>query len=65
MLSLAEVPSSHIVWKKFFDEQGDGSQFARLVTASVGWFFIIIPHILLFFDSLNRLRHFTIPPMPF
>ena len=65
LLSLAEVRSSHIVWEKLFNEQGDGSQFARLVTASLGWFFIIIPHILLFFDSLNRLRNFTIPPMPF
>ncbi len=65
LLSLAEVRSNHIVWQKLFDEHGDGSQFARLVTASVGWFFIIIPHILLFFDSLNRLRNFSIPPMPF
>ena len=64
LLSLTEVRSSHIVWEKLFNEQGDGSQFARLVTASLGWFFIIIPHILLFFDSLNRLRNFTIPPMP-
>lgn len=65
LLSLAEVRSSHVIWQKLFSEQGDGSQFARLVTASVGWFLIIIPHILLFFDSLNRLRNFTIPPMPF
>ena len=65
LLSLAEVRSNHIVWKKLFDEQGDGSQFARLVTASAGWFFILIPHVLLIFDSLNRLRSFTIPPMPF
>jgi tetratricopeptide (TPR) repeat protein len=65
LLSLAEVRSNHIIWQKLFDEQGDGSQFARLVTAAAGWFFIIIPHILLFLDSLNRLRYFAIPPIPF
>jgi tetratricopeptide (TPR) repeat protein len=65
LLSLAEVRSDHIIWQKLFDEQGDGSQFARLVTATTGWFLIIIPHILLFLDSLNRLRNFAIPPMPF
>ena len=65
LLSLAEVRSSHVIWQKLFDEQGDGSQFARLVTATTGWFLIIIPHILLFLDSLNRLRNFAIPPMPF
>jgi tetratricopeptide (TPR) repeat protein len=65
LLSLAEVRSTHIVWQKLFDEQGDGSQFARLVTATAGWFFIMIPHIWLVLDSLNRLRNFKIPPMPF
>jgi tetratricopeptide (TPR) repeat protein len=65
LLSLAEVRSNHIIWQKVFDEQGDGSQFARLVTATAGWFCVLIPHILLFLDSLNRLRIFAIPPMPF
>jgi tetratricopeptide (TPR) repeat protein len=65
LLSLAEVRSNHIVWQKLFDEQGDGSPFARLVTATAGWLFIIMPHILLVLDSLNRLRNFVIPPMPF
>ena len=64
LLSLAEVRSNHVVWQKLFYEQGDGSQFARSVTAAVGWFLIIIPHVLLVFDSLNRLRNFAIPPMP-
>jgi tetratricopeptide (TPR) repeat protein len=64
LLSLAEVRSNHIIWQKLFEEQGDGSQFARLVTATAGWFLILIPHILLFLDSLNRLRNFAIPPMP-
>jgi tetratricopeptide (TPR) repeat protein len=64
LLSLAEVRSKHIIWQKLFDEQGDGSQFARLVTATVGWFLVLIPHVLIVFDSLNRLRSFKIPAMP-
>jgi tetratricopeptide (TPR) repeat protein len=64
LLSLAEVRSRHAVWQKIFDEHGDGSKFARLVTAAFGWFLILIPHLLLVIDSLNRLRNFTIPPMP-
>jgi tetratricopeptide (TPR) repeat protein len=64
LLSLAEVRSNHILWQKVFDEQGDGSNFARLVTATAGWFLILIPHVLLFLDSLNRLQNFKIPPMP-
>jgi hypothetical protein len=65
LLSVAEVRSRHIVWQKLFDEHGDGSMFARLVTASVGWFLILIPHVLLVFHSLSRLRTFRIPLMPF
>jgi tetratricopeptide (TPR) repeat protein len=65
LLSLAEVRSSHVLWQKIFSENGDGSNFARLVTATAGWFLVIIPYVLLVIDSLSRLRNFTIPPMPF
>jgi tetratricopeptide (TPR) repeat protein len=65
LLSLAEVRSNHIVWQKLFSEHGDGSSFARLMAASAGWFLVILPHILIVFDSLNRLQNFKIPPMPF
>lgn len=65
LLSLAEVRSPHPVWRTLFEEHGDGSTFARLVTAAAGWFLILVPHILLVLDSLNRLRNFQIPPMPF
>lgn len=64
LLSLAEVRSNHLVWQKLFYEQGDGSTFARFVTAAAGWLLIILPHIFLILDSINRLRNFTIPPMP-
>jgi hypothetical protein len=65
LLSLAEVRSNHIVWEKLFSERGDGSAFARLMAAAAGWFLVILPHILLVLDSLNRLRNFRIPLRPF
>lgn len=65
LLSLSEVRSRHALWKSLFGETGDGSSFARLVTATAGWMFVIFPHLLLLIDSLNRLFHFRIPPEPF
>jgi hypothetical protein len=65
MIALAEVRSHHAVWQKLFHEQGVGSSLARSVTAAAGWFLVLIPHVLLILDSLNRLRNFVIPPLPF
>ena len=65
LLALAEVRSRHIIWRKLFLEQGDGSKPARFVAALAGWFLVILPHALLILDSLNRLRNFQIPPRPF
>jgi hypothetical protein len=64
LLSLAEVRSDHIIWQKVFDEHGDGSNFARFIAAATGWFLVLVPHLLLILDSLNRLQNFKIPPMP-
>jgi tetratricopeptide (TPR) repeat protein len=65
LLSLAEVRSNHILWQKLFSEQGDGSTFARLVAATAGWFLVLLPHLLIILDSLNRLQSFEIPPRLF
>lgn len=65
LLSLSEVRSRHALWKKLFSEDGDGSSFARLVTATAGWMFVIFPLLLLLIDALNRLRGLQIPPEPF
>jgi tetratricopeptide (TPR) repeat protein len=64
LLSVAEVRSEHVIWQKLFSEQGDGSSFARLMAATVGWVLVLVPHIFLLIDSLYRLRIFNIPPMP-
>jgi len=65
LLALAEVPADHLVWQKVFHEQRGVSKFARGVAAAAGLFLIIIPHFLLILDSINRLRNFKIPPIPF
>jgi tetratricopeptide (TPR) repeat protein len=64
LLSLSEIPFGHGVWQKLFSEEGGGSPFARALAAVAGWLLVLIPHILLILDSLNRLHNFKIPPMP-
>ena len=65
LLSLAEVRTHHVIWQKLFSEQGEGSSFARLTAAATGWFLVLLPHVLIVLDSLNRLQHFKIPLKPF
>jgi hypothetical protein len=65
LLSVAEVRSHHMVWQKLFSEDGDGSAVARLLAAAAGWFLVLLPHILIAVDSLNRLQSFKIPLKPF
>ena len=65
MLAVSEVRSRHVIWKKFFLEEGSGSSFARAVLALAGWIFIIVPFALMFMNSLARLQNFRIPPEPF
>lgn len=65
LLSISEVRSRHVIWRRVFSERGEGSNFARLITAAAGWIMIILPHIILILDSVNRLRVFVMPPKPF
>ena len=65
LLSGAEVRAQHAVWQKLFSEPGEGSAFARLTAAATGWFLVLLPHVLIVLDSLNRLQHFKIPLKPF
>lgn len=65
LLSISEVRFRHPIWKKVFGERGEGSSFARTVTAMTGWLLVIFPHLFLLLDSLNRLKAFAIPPKPF
>ena len=65
LIAVSEVRSRHLIWKRLFLENGDGSFFARVVVGTVGWLMVLIPLMLLIADSLNRLSDFTIPPRMF
>jgi len=66
LLALADVRSRHKVWQVLFEDQNAaGSTLARVMAAIIGWILVGLPHVLLLFDSLNRLDNFQIPPMPF
>jgi tetratricopeptide (TPR) repeat protein len=65
LLSITTIRSRHAFWQIIFAEEGEGSRFARLITATAGWLFVIFPHLFLLLDSMHRLRVFRIPPEPF
>jgi tetratricopeptide (TPR) repeat protein len=65
LLSISEIRSRHAFWQTMFSEEGEGSGFARFLTAAAGWLLIIFPLLFLLLDSINRLRVFKIPPEPF
>ncbi len=65
LLAVAEVRSRHVIWKRFFLENGDGTALARTVVGAIGWLMVLIPILLIVIDSLNRLSDFQIPPRLF
>jgi len=65
LVAVSEVRYRHVIWRKIFRENGDGSLIARIVVGTVGWLMIFIPLALLLIDSLNRLSVFQIPPRLF
>lgn len=65
MIAVSEVRSRHLVWKRVFLENGDGTVFARTTVGTAGWLMVLIPLILIVIDSLNRLSDFQIPPRLF
>lgn len=65
LIAVSEVRSRHLIWKRVFLENGDGTVFARLAIGAIGWFLVVIPFVLIIMDSLNRLSDFVIPPRLF
>ena len=65
LIAVSEVRSRHMIWKRLFLESGDGTVFARVAVGLAGWLMVLIPLILIFIDSLNRLSEFQIPPRLF
>jgi tetratricopeptide (TPR) repeat protein len=62
LVAVSEVRYRHMIWRKVFQEHGDGSLIARIVVGTAGWLMIVIPLTMLLIDSLNRLSVFQIPP---
>ena len=65
LIAVSEVRYRHVIWRKIFQETGDGSLIARIAVGTAGWLMIFIPLTLLLIDSLNRLSVFQIPPRLF
>ena len=65
LVAVSEVRYRHVIWRKVFQENGDGSFIARIIVGTAGWLMIFIPLALLLIDSLNRLSVFQIPPRLF
>lgn len=65
LLAVSEIRSHHTIWKRLFDDDGDGSNVTRLIAAAMGWLLVIFPHVFLVLNALLRLRNFDIPFNPF
>lgn len=61
LIAVSEVRSRHAVWKRVFQESGDGTLPARIAVGMVGWLMVLIPLALIVIDSLNRLSDFQVP----
>ena len=65
-IALASVRSRHVIWKKLFNDQGGGgSRGARTLVMLTGWILILLPFLILLWDSYTRLVNFVPPPPPF
>ena len=65
LVAVSEVRSRHMIWKRIFLEDGDGTALARAAVGAVGWLMVLIPIALIVIDSLNRLSDFQTPPRLF
>jgi len=65
LIAVAAVPSRHAIWQRWFGDQGGrGSSTTRLLASFSGWMLVLIPHLLLVWDSVLRLRTFEVPTIP-
>jgi len=65
LISVAGVPSRHVIWNKWFGEQGGrGTSAARMLTSIAGWMMVAAPHLILLWDSAMRLQNFQPPTSP-
>jgi hypothetical protein len=66
LMALSEVNARHPIWKTWFaGQKSTGTAFERFMVGATGGLLVLIPHLLLVFDSALRVRDFQIPPYPF
>jgi len=65
LLTVAGIRSRHVIWQRWFgDPGGRGSNMSRMLVAISGWMLVLIPHLMLVWDSFMRLQTFQIPTIP-
>lgn len=65
LLAIAENRARNPFWKAVFaEENGSGSDLARTRAFIGGWMLVILPHVLMLAEAVNRLQNFQIPPFP-
>ena len=65
MIAVSGATSNHNIWRELFGEQaGRASSSARILVGISGWLMVFAPQMMLVLDSITRLQHFQIPPLP-
>jgi tetratricopeptide (TPR) repeat protein len=65
LLAVAGIRSRHAIWQRWFGEQeGRGSNAARVLVAITGWMMVLTPHLLLVWNSYLRMQTFQTPDIP-
>jgi tetratricopeptide (TPR) repeat protein len=65
ILALAAVPAQQQSWRRIFGGgTGKGDRAARLAASLIGWTIILLPHLFLVTEAIQRLQEFEIPPFP-
>lgn len=65
LLTVAGMRSRHIIWERWFGDPGRrGSNVSRMLVAISGWMIVLVPHLILAWDSFMRLQTFQTPTIP-
>lgn len=65
LVTVAGLRVRHAIWRKWFGERDErGSDGMRALVALTGWMLVLMPHLLLAWDSYLRMQNFQIPAIP-
>ncbi len=66
LLAIAEIRARNPFWKAVFaEESAAGSDMARMSASIGGWLLVILPHVLMLAEALNRMQDFQVPSFPY